>query len=38
MEIKYIDLCCGISGFRIGINEFQKQNNNYTFKCIFCRY
>jgi DNA (cytosine-5)-methyltransferase 1 len=31
--IHYIDLCCGIGGFRIGIDSFQK-NSNLTFKCV----
>lgn len=32
--IKYIDLCCGIGGFRIGINLFQNNNKKYKFKCV----
>ena len=32
--IKYIDLCCGLGGFRIGINNFEKKSN-YKFKCVF---
>ena len=31
---KYIDLCCGIGGFRIAIEQFQKDNSNYNFKCV----
>jgi len=31
--INYIDLCCGIGGFRIGINNFQK-DSKYKFKCV----
>lgn len=33
--IKYIDLCCGIGGFRIGIQNFEKINKNYIFKCVY---
>jgi len=33
--IKYVDLCCGIGGFRLGINEFQKTHSNYKFKCVY---
>lgn len=33
--IKYIDLCCGIGGFRIGINNYEKKNKKYKFKCVF---
>lgn len=32
--VKYIDLCCGLGGFRIGINNFQEKSN-YKFKCVF---
>ncbi len=32
--IKYIDLCCGIGGFRVGIENFEKKNNKYNFKCV----
>lgn len=34
INIKYIDLCCGIGGFRIGINLFMKNNSNYKFTCV----
>ena len=34
LEIKYIDLCAGIGGFRIAINNFSKSNANFNFKCI----
>jgi DNA (cytosine-5)-methyltransferase 1 len=30
--IKYIDLCCGIGGFRVGIS---KANTPYNFKCVY---
>ena len=33
MVINYIDLCCGIGGFRIALENFQKQNN-IKFKCV----
>jgi len=33
-NIKYIDLCCGIGGFRVALNNFQKNNPNYSFDCI----
>ena len=32
-EIKYIDLCCGIGGFRVAIEKFAKKSK-YMFKCI----
>jgi DNA (cytosine-5)-methyltransferase 1 len=32
--IKYIDLCCGIGGFRLALNNFQKHNPNYRFDCV----
>ena len=35
MLIKYIDLCCGIGGFRIGINNFQKEHPEVHFECVF---
>jgi hypothetical protein len=35
IEIKYIDLCCGIGGFRIGIDMFQKYNPNILFDCVY---
>ena len=31
--IPFIDLCCGIGGFRVGIDEFVK-NSNKLFKCV----
>jgi DNA (cytosine-5)-methyltransferase 1 len=34
ININYIDLCCGIGGFRIGIQYFQAQNKNYRFNCV----
>jgi DNA (cytosine-5)-methyltransferase 1 len=33
-EIKYIDLCCGLGGFRVAIENYEKKNNNYKFKCV----
>lgn len=30
--INYVDLCCGIGGFRIGINNFK--TDNYQFNCV----
>ena len=33
--IKYIDLCFGIGGFRIGINNFSKTTKKYKFKCVY---
>jgi DNA (cytosine-5)-methyltransferase 1 len=33
INIDYIDLCCGIGGFRIAINNFQKKSN-YNFNCV----
>ena len=35
MLIKYIDLCCGIGGFRVGINQFQKEHTDFKFECVF---
>jgi site-specific DNA-cytosine methylase len=35
MKIRYVDLCCGIGGFRVGINEFQKRHPDHEFECIF---
>jgi len=32
--IKYIDLCCGIGGFRVAIDNFQRKNENYHFHCV----
>jgi len=32
--IRYIDLCCGIGGFRLALNNFQKQHPNYRFDCV----
>jgi DNA (cytosine-5)-methyltransferase 1 len=31
---RYIDLCCGIGGFRIAIENFQKISPNDSFKCV----
>ena len=33
-NINYIDLCCGIGGFRVALESFQKQNPDYTFNCV----
>jgi site-specific DNA-cytosine methylase len=35
-SINYIDLCSGIGGFRIAIENFQKKNShlNLNFRCI----
>lgn len=33
-KYNYIDLCCGIGGFRVGVNEFEKQYPQYKFKCV----
>jgi DNA (cytosine-5)-methyltransferase 1 len=33
-NINYIDLCCGIGGFRLALENFEKKNINYKFKCI----
>ena len=33
-EINYIDLCCGIGGFRIALERFQMKNSKYNFKCV----
>lgn len=32
--INYIDLCCGIGGFRIALQNFQKKNIKYKFNCV----
>ena len=32
--INYIDLCCGIGGFRLAIQEFEKRNKSYKFGII----
>ncbi|MDC0230382.1 DNA (cytosine-5-)-methyltransferase [Aureispira] len=33
--INYIDLCCGIGGFRLAIQEFEKRNKSHKFRCVF---
>ena len=33
-NINYIDLCCGIGGFRIALENFQRKNTNFKFNCI----
>tara|TARA_B100001175_G_C19469364_1_gene620880 strand:- start:196 stop:1479 length:1284 start_codon:yes stop_codon:yes gene_type:complete len=33
-EINYIDLCSGIGGFRIALNNYNKINKNLKFKCV----
>ena len=32
--INYIDLCCGIGGFRIALERFQKKNTHIKFNCV----
>jgi DNA (cytosine-5)-methyltransferase 1 len=32
--INYIDLCCGIGGFRVALESFQKKNTNFKFNCV----
>lgn len=32
--INYIDLCCGIGGFRVALENFQKRNTNFKFNCV----
>ena len=32
--INYIDLCCGIGGFRVALENFQKKNTNIKFNCV----
>lgn len=32
--VNYIDLCCGIGGFRIAIDRFQEKNTNLKFNCV----
>ena len=34
--IRYIDLCSGIGGFRVAIEEFEKNNSKYKFECVLC--
>lgn len=34
MNINYIDLCSGIGGFRVAIEDFQKENPDIKFKCV----
>ena len=34
-EIKYVDMCCGIGGFRIGIEMFQQSNPQFSFSCVY---
>lgn len=33
--IRYIDLCCGIGGFRVGIQLFEKQHKKIKFECVY---
>jgi DNA (cytosine-5)-methyltransferase 1 len=33
-NINYIDLCCGIGGFRIALENFQKKNSSFKFNCV----
>jgi DNA (cytosine-5)-methyltransferase 1 len=32
--IKYVDLCSGIGGFRLAIENYNNHNTNLDFKCI----
>ncbi len=32
--INYIDLCCGLGGFRVALESFQKKNTNIKFNCV----
>ena len=32
--INYIDLCCGIGGFRVALESFKKKNTNIKFNCV----
>jgi DNA (cytosine-5)-methyltransferase 1 len=32
--INYIDLCCGIGGFRVALESFQKKKANFKFNCV----
>jgi DNA (cytosine-5)-methyltransferase 1 len=32
--INYIDLCCGIGGFRVALERFQKKNTHFKFNCV----
>ena len=32
--INYIDLCCGIGGFRVALESFQTKNTNIKFNCV----
>jgi DNA (cytosine-5)-methyltransferase 1 len=34
--IKYIDLCSGIGGFRIALENYEKKNKKIKFKCVLC--
>lgn len=37
-KIRFIDLCCGIGGFRVGIEQFAKDpayQSKYEFECVF---
>jgi len=33
-EINYIDLCCGLGGFRVAISRFETFKPDYIFKCV----
>lgn len=34
--VKYIDLCCGIGGFRVALQQFETDTKNeYEFQCVF---
>ena len=34
MNINYIDLCSGIGGFRVAIEDFQNESSNINFNCV----
>ena len=34
-QIRYIDLCCGIGGFRVGINLFQQAHPQFQMTCVY---
>jgi DNA (cytosine-5)-methyltransferase 1 len=34
ININFIDLCCGIGGFRVALENFEKNNTKYKFNCV----
>ena len=34
MNVNYIDLCSGIGGFRVAIEDFQTENPDIKFNCV----